>query len=156
MKVVNRLSILFLLAAVSALMSTGAAGQSASGSSDGTNAFRIKLPTDRDGSGRSLGFRALIDYRGKKYTAVLPESYRGRSSTAQKRVVGYHTDGSCSLTVAFWPSAKLKEGQKFDHDFLRWWIKQQSNGGNIAAETWGICFSRRPPRSTCVGPRKPD
>ena len=79
MKVVNRLSILFLLAAVSALMSTGAAGQSASGSSDGTNAFRIKLPTDRDGSGRSLGFRALIDYRGKKYTAVLPESYRGRS-----------------------------------------------------------------------------
>lgn len=122
-------------------------GQSAAkpAKSEETGAFKIKLSTDRAEDGSPLGFRALIDYRERQYTGVMPKTYRIRSSMPQKRFVGYHADNSCSMTVAFWPPARLKDGQKFDHDFLRWWIKEQSNDGRIGAETWSMSLGKKVP-----------
>jgi len=135
-------SVLFLVGLL--IQSVDTCGQSG-GKPAETNAFRIKLSVDRAKNGSPLGFRAMIDYRKRQYTAVMPKNFRIRSSASQKRFVGYHTDNSCSMTVAFWPPAQLKDGQKFDHDFLRWWIKKQSNDGEIATETWGMSLGKKVP-----------
>jgi hypothetical protein len=111
-----------------------------------TNAAPFKITISRDtDEGRVLGHRPVITFQGIKYTAIFPASYRIRSSEEQKRVVGYRPDNSCSITLAFWPAAKLGQDQKFNHDFLRWWIEEQSNDGRITGETWRSALGRQAP-----------
>lgn len=109
-----------------------------------TNTFKVRQVIERSGEVR-LGHRSLIDYQGVKYTALMPPTYRVRTSEEQKRVVGYSPDSTCSLTLAFWPAAQLAEDQKFDHDFLRWWIEEQSGGGKILEETWRHTLGSKAP-----------
>lgn len=111
-----------------------------------TNApsFMITLVQDVE-EGLTLGQRPVVNVKGVKYTGVFPGNYRIRYSDEHKRIVGYHPNNSCTLTMAFWPPAKLEKDEKFDHNFLRWWIQEQSNNGKIVNESWRSSLGKNVP-----------
>ena len=80
--------------------------------------------------------RTHINSDGTQYTFLLPLDYKLLSDVEGKRVFAEKTDGSCSLTVTFYPPPKLEADQVVDHDYTRWRIFDHcGDEANITEET---------------------